>query len=211
MGDVAGRRHDDVVVRVGGAVVRGRARVRLDGRDHVGAPDHRPAERMAAEDRLRDDVVDEVLRVVVDHRDLLEHDLALGVDVGEGGVVDHPDDHVERRLEPVVRHAGVDERRLARGGGVQLAAEAVEDLRDLLRGVRARALEEQVLDEVRDARSRVGLVARAGTDPEAERDRADVRHALGDHAFAGRERRDVVWLHPVDPRGSGLTFGGVRT
>src|SRR2546423_1670483 len=31
------------------------------------------------------------------------------------------------------------------------AAERVEDLRDLLRAVRARALEEQMLDEVRDA------------------------------------------------------------
>ena len=141
---------------------------------------------MPAEDRLRDDVVDEILRVVVDHRDLLEHDLALGVDVGEGRVVDHPDDHVERRLEPVVGHARVDERRLARGGGVQLAAEPVEDLRDLLRGVRARALEEQVLDEVRDPRARVGLVARAGPDPEAERHGADARHVLGDDPLAGR-------------------------
>ena len=166
--------HDDVVVRVGGAVVRGE-RAPADGRDHVGAPDHGPPERMAAEDRLRDDVVHEVLRVVVDHRDLLEHDLALGVDVGEGRVVDHPDDHVERRLEPVVRHAGVDERRLARRGRVQLPAEPVEDLGDLLRRVRARALEEQVLDEVRHTRAGVGLVARAGPDPEAERDRADAR------------------------------------
>ena len=122
---------------------------------------------MAAEDRLRDDVVDEILRVVVDHRDLLEHDLPLGVDLDERRVVDHADDHVERRLEPVVGDARVDERRLPRGGGVQLAAEPVEDLRDLLRRVCAGALEEQVLDEVGDPRARVCLVTRAGADPEA--------------------------------------------
>ena len=150
---------------------------------------------MAAEDRLRDDVVHEVLRVVVDHRDLLEHDLALGVDVGEGRVVDHPDDHVQRRLEPVVRDARVDERRLARGGRVQLPAEPVEDLGDLLRRMGAGALEEQVLDEVRHARAGVGLVARARPDPEAERDRADARHLLGDDLFAGREARELVLLH----------------
>ena len=92
---------------------------------------------MAAEDRLRDDIVDELLRVVLDHRDLLEHDLALGVDLGEDGLVDHAHHHVECGLEPVVGHARVDDGRLARGGGVQLAAEPVEDLGDLLRAVRA--------------------------------------------------------------------------
>ncbi len=147
MGHVAGGGDDDVVVRVGGAVVGGE-RAAADARDHLGASDHRPPERVAAEDRLRDDVVDEVLRVVVDHRDLLEHDLAFGIDLLERRVVDHPDHHVQRLLDAVVGYAGVDERRLARGGRVQLAAEPVEDLRDLLRRVRAGALEEQVLDEV---------------------------------------------------------------
>ena len=164
---------------------------------------------MAAEDRLRDDVVDEVLRIVVDHRDLLQHDVALRVDVGEGRVVDHADDHVERGLEPVVGHAGVDERRLARRGGVQLPAEPVEDLRDLLRGVGARPLEEQVLDEVRDAGAGVGLVARAGADPEAERHGADARDVLGDHPLAGSELREIVGLHrPILAPGIGLTSRG---
>ena len=75
----------------------------------------------------------EVVRRVLDHRDLLEHDLALGVDVVERRPVDHVGHHVERGLEPLVGHARVDDRRLARGGRVQLAPELVEDLRDLLR------------------------------------------------------------------------------
>ena len=58
--------------------------------DHVCAADHRPAERMPAEDGLCDLVVDEILRVVVHHRDLLEHDLPLRVELGEGRGVDHP-------------------------------------------------------------------------------------------------------------------------
>ena len=194
---VPGGRDDDVVVRVDAAGGRSASALLRDAEITVGAPDHGPAERMAAEDRLRDDVVDEVLRVVVDHRDLLEHDLALGVDLGEHRVVDHADDHVERRLEPVVGDAGVDERRLPRGGRVQLAAETVEDLRDLLRGVRAGALEEQVLDEVRDPGARVGLVARAGADPEAERDGADTRNVLGDDSLAGGERGEVVAAAPT--------------
>ena len=148
-------------------------RAPADRGDHLRAADHRPAERVLVEDGLREQVVDEVLRRVLDHRDLLQHDLALGVDVREGRREDHVRHHVERVLEMAVGDARVDDRVLARRGRVQLPAHLVEDLGDLLRVVRARALEEQVLDEVRDARLRVGLVARAGADPEPERDRAD--------------------------------------
>ena len=100
-----------------------------------------------------------------------------------------------RALEPDVRDARVDDGRLARGGGVQLAAELVEDLRDLLRRVARRALEEHVLDEVRDARARVRLVTRARTDPEAERDRADTRNPLRDDALATCELRELMLRH----------------
>src|SRR5262249_29431963 len=96
--------------------------------------------------------------------------------------------------ELVVGHARVDHGVLAGGRGVQLAAEPVEDLGDLLRAVARRALEEQVLDEVREARLGVGLVARAGADLEPDRDRADVRKALRDDALARVELREHVLL-----------------
>ena len=51
--------------------------------------DHRPAERVRAEDGLGDEVVDELLRRVLEHRDLLEHDLALGVELVEERREDH--------------------------------------------------------------------------------------------------------------------------
>ena len=92
-------------------------------------------ERVRAEGRLGDQVVHELLRLVLVHRDLLEHDLALGVELGEGRREDHLAHHVERDLELLVGDARVDDGVLARGGGVQLAAEAVEDLGDLLRAV----------------------------------------------------------------------------
>ena len=192
--DVPRGRDDHVGADVGGGVVLGQ-RVPVDRCDHVRSPDHRPTKRVAAEDRLGDDVVHEVLRRVLDHRDLLEHDLALGVDLGEGGLEDHVRDHVERGLEPLVGHAGVDDRRLARRGGVQLAAERVEDLGDLLGAVAAGALEEEVLDEVGDASASLGLVAGAGADPEAERDRADARNVLADHPFSPGQRRQLVLNH----------------
>ena len=137
----------------------------------------------------------ELLRLVLVHCDLLEDDLALRVELRERRREDHFPHHLERRLEPVVRNARVHDRVLARGSGVQLAAERVEDLRDLLRGVRRGALEEQVLDEVRDARLRGGLVPRAGADPEADRDRAHVREPLGDDALARIELGQDIPLH----------------
>ena len=150
---------------------------------------------MRAEDRLGRDVVDEVVRRVLDHRDLLEDDLPLGVDVRERRPEDHVRHHVERALEPVVGDPRVDDGRLARCRRVQLSAELVEDLRDLLRRVARRALEEQVLDEVRDARARDGLVPRAGADPEPERDGANAWDALRDDALARRELGELVLRH----------------
>ena len=150
---------------------------------------------MVAEHRLGDQVVHELLRRVLVHRDLLEHDLALGVELRERRREHHVAHHVERRLEVVVGDARVDERVLARRGGVQLAAEAVEDLRDLERAVPVGALEQQVLDEVRDARLARRLVARAGADPVADRDRADVVETLGDHPLAGVELGQRPVLH----------------
>ena len=88
---------------------------------------------MVAEDRLGDQVVDQLLRRVLVHRDLLEHDLALGVELVEERREDHLAHHVQRGLELVVGDAREDERVLARGRGVQLAPEAVEDLGDLER------------------------------------------------------------------------------
>ena len=150
--DAAGRRDDDVARRVAGAVVAARARRGRRVEITSAVPITGRPSAMVAEDRLADQVVDELLRRVLVHRDLLEHDLALGVEVVEERREDHVAHHVERRLDVAVGDARVDDRVLARGRGVQLAAEPVEDLGDLERAVAARALEEQVLDEVRDAR-----------------------------------------------------------
>ena len=51
--------------------------------DDLGAAEDRAPERVGAEDRLAEDVEDQVLRIVLVHRDLLEHDLALGLELVE--------------------------------------------------------------------------------------------------------------------------------
>ena len=190
-------REDDSLARVRAVVVRGE-RAPGHRRDDLGAADHGPPQRVRAEDRPRREVMDEVVRRVLDHRDLLEDDLPLGVHVLERRPVEHVRHDVERGLQAHVRDARVDDGRLARSGGVQLAAELVEELGDLLRRVPRRALEEQVLDEVGHARARVRLVPRARSHPEPERDRADARDALGDDSLAGRELGQLVLRHAQD-------------
>ncbi len=150
---------------------------------------------MVAEHRLGDQVVHELLRRVLVHRDLLEYDLALGVELLEHRREHHVAHHVERRLEMVVGHAGVDERVLARRSRIQLAAEPVEDLGDLEGVEPLAALEQQVLDEVRDARLLRRLVACTGSDPVADCNRPDVVETLGDHPFAGIELAERPVLH----------------
>jgi hypothetical protein len=95
---------------------------------------------------------------------------------------------------------------LPRSGGVELAAEPVERLRDLLRGVARRTLEEQMLEEVRGAGALLLLVPRACSDPVAERDRANARDPFGDDTLAGVELRYLVLLHRQHRSEAGFGF-----
>ena len=192
--DVAGSGDHDVSRGVHLVVVGG-DRIARKRRDHLGGADHRPPERVVAEDRLGDQVVHELLRRVLVHRDLLEHDLALLVHLGEGRCEDHVRHHLERPLDVPVGDARVYDGVLARRRGVQLGAHGVERLRDLLRVEAARALEEEVLDEVRDAGAVSALIAGADVDPEAERHRPNAGHALGDDALARVELAQDDLLH----------------
>ena len=69
--------------------------------------------------------------------------------------------------------------RLLAGEGVEIAADRVHLAGDVLRRAGARTFEEHVLDEVRDAVGLRGLAARAGFDPDAHGDGAQMLHALG--------------------------------
>jgi len=143
------------------------------------------------------EIVDEILWHVVDHRDLLEHDLALAVDVGKRRRYHHVAHRIERAAHVGVRHARVDDRRVPRRCRVELAAHRIEQLGELERVVARRPLEEQVLDEVRDPCPIRSLVARADSDPVAERDRSHPGKPLGHDANATRQRRDLRGGHGV--------------
>ena len=166
--EVAGGADDDLRAGVAGVAVALDVRDRDRG-DHLGLTEHAAAQRVRAEDGLGEHVVDAVLRLVLVHRDLLQHHLALGVDVGVGRRQQHLREQVEDLVGVLVEEAGVQVRRLLAGGRVDRGAEPVEALGDLDRRVARRPLEQQVLEEVRDPGLRRGLVTRAGAHPEPER------------------------------------------
>ena len=110
------------------------------------------------------DVVHLVRGLVLVHGDLLDDDLAFGIDIQVGGPQHHVLEHVERALQVHVEEARVDRGGLLAGAGVDLRPHRVEQLVDLERAEAVRALEQEVLQEMRDARllvaSRRGLPVR---------------------------------------------------
>ena len=147
-----GCRHDDVARHVASAQKSRRPSAGVPATTSA-RPMIAPAQRVRAEDRLAEHVEDLVLRVVLVHRDLLEDDLALVVEVvlREARPPDHVGHHVQRPLEVHVEHARVDRRRLLAGPRVELRAHAVEDLVDLHRLEARRPAEQHVLDQVGQA------------------------------------------------------------
>jgi hypothetical protein len=130
--EIPGGGDHDVARRVRPAVVAGE-RAAADRGDDLGSADDRATKRMVGEDGLREEVVYELLRRVLVHRNLLEHDVSLLVDLGERGREDHVRHHLERRLDVMVGDARVHDRVLARSRCVELGAHRIERLRDLLR------------------------------------------------------------------------------
>ena len=112
-----------------------------------------------------------MLRLVQVHRHLLLDDLALLGDVRrvELRVEQHIQQHIEQFVEAVMAGPGMETGRLLAGEGVQIAADALDRLGDLLGRALLRAFEEQVLDEMADAVERGRLVTRADADPQARR------------------------------------------
>ena len=163
--------------------------------DDLGVAEDRAAQRVVGEDGFSEQVEDDVLRVVLVHRDLLEHHGALLGQASDRGLGDHLRDHVERALEVDVEHARVDRRRLLAGPRVQLRAHRIEDLVDLLRPVARRSPEQHVLEQVRQPRLLLTLGDRPGPDPEPQSNGAHGRHLLANDPHSTSQLSDQVVSH----------------
>src|SRR3954453_11646543 len=180
-----------------------------DRADHVGVSQHAATERVLAVHGGGQHVVHAVLWLVLVHRDLLEHHPALGVDLvdGQRRIDQHLGQESKRLVGVLVEEPRVQVRRFLAGRGVRGGPHAVEELGDLDRRMALRALEQQVLEEVRHARLGGRLVTRARAHPHAERDRAHGGHLLRDdpNAVGGLRQADALGQIP-----RGADIGGCR-
>jgi hypothetical protein len=150
-------------------------------RDRFDRPLDRASERMVGPEMLVEEIVDELVRSVVHHPDLLEDDLALLFDLRgiEIGVEHDVGEQIERHGEMLVQDLGVETGVFLGGEGVDLSADRVDGQGDFLGAPIGRALEQKMLNEMRDTVLGRRFVPRAFFEPNSHRNRAEVRHPLG--------------------------------
>ncbi len=172
-----GHHHRHVVRHVGAPVVVDDGLARHLGNGLRG-PEHGPAVGMLAEVPAGQHAPQGRARRILGAADLLEDDVPLAVDLDriERGVLGGVGQHVQRRVEPLGRQHDVEVRPVLRGRRVHLAPEPGDRLVDHAGSPRRRPLEEEVLDEVRQARLVRALVA--GPRPHPELHGGDVRRVV---------------------------------
>ena len=128
----------------------------------------------------------DVLRAVLGHGDLLEHDALFARHLLriERAPKNDVRKHVDRFFEILVQRLHVEAGALLCGECVEVRPDRVHFRGNVRSAARFGALEEHVLDEVGNARLRVRLKDRARVDPHADRHRAHRRHMLRHHADA---------------------------
>lgn len=118
---------------------------------------------MIAQHGLEEPLARDIRRIVVGHRELFEDDAALGFELlgVENGRGHHVGEHLDRHRQVAVAHLRVVAGVLLGGERVVFAADGVERDRDVEGRASGRALEEQVLEEVRGPEGLGQLVAGA--------------------------------------------------
>ena len=154
-----------------------------------GQAENRTAQRMPVPEALREELVHQVVGRVLDHLDLFEDHLLLALHVFrlESGMKHEIRQHVERRRQVLVEDLDVVAGVFLGSERVEVSAERVDLLGDVFRRTRGRALEEHVLDEVRDAAMLDRFVPRSSREPHAHTHRPHVVHRLGDKTDPVRE------------------------
>jgi hypothetical protein len=174
----------------------------VEAGDSLGGAQDGAAEGVAFPEVLGEGFVDEVVGVVLVHFDLFEDDPLLASNVlrGEGGVEDEVSQKVKCWCNILIENLDIEADGFLSGEGVEVAADGVGLAGELLGGTGGGALEDHVLDEVRDAVLGEGFVAGAGVDPDAHGDGTDVGDGFGE------DEQAVGQASPANAAGGG--WGG---
>ncbi len=137
---------------------------------------------MVFPEALGEQLVDQIVRRVLDHLDLFEDHLLFPLDIvrAERRIADDVGQDVDSERQMLVEPLDVIARVFLGRERIQLTADRVDRLRDVFGGAGAGPLEQHVLDEVGNAAAFSGLVTRPARQPHADADRTHLRHPLGE-------------------------------
>ena len=147
------------------------------------------AERVVGPERGHENLMNEIVRRVLDHFDFFEDHRAHRFQVGiaESRRDNDVGQQIERGIDLLIEHVCVKRRVFLAGERVDVAAEDVDDLGDVAGRSRRRALEYEVLEKMRRAAVLLRLDGRTAAQVIPQRDRADVRKGLNERRHPGRQ------------------------
>ena len=182
---VPGRRDDQVGRYVHRRVVF-QHRVPMEALHRFPRAQNRFAQRMVLPEIRGKDLVHQVVRAVRLHLDLFQNDALLFFDIflAERRVQHQVGQHVERLRKVLVQDLGVKTHQFLGREGIQVAADRIHRPCNVFGRARTGPFEQHVLDKMRDPVALPGFPARARSDPHSHRNRAHVRHRLGDDAHS---------------------------
>ena len=185
MFDVPNRGDDEIgcTVSSGEVLAQPVGRERFDG--FPSAQDG-PPQWVIGPEALCEQLVDEVVRRILDHLDLFDHHLLLALDIIRTQRRSHHDigQHINGQRKMLVKHLQVVTRVFLGGKRVHLPTDRVDRLGNVLGASSGSALEEHVLDEMRDPALLDRLVARTAGEPDTDAYGSHVRHPLGEETKA---------------------------
>ena len=159
--------------------------------DALGGSADRPAQRMPAHDEGGDLLMGDLGGVVGVHRELFKDDAPLHLHVGfrksRGG--NHVREQLDGVREVLLHNVSVIVGQLLSRAGVEVAAEEVDAVGELLRAARGRTLEKKMLEKVRGAERPLVFIGGPCPDPEADGDGVRVLDAFGQHPNPARKHR----------------------
>ena len=154
---------------------------------------------MIGPEAFGEQLMDEVVRRILDHLDLFDDHLLLALDIIRTQRRTHHDvgQHVDGQRKMFVKHLQVVTRVFLGGKRVHLPTDRVDRLGNVLGAASRGALEEHVLDKMRDPALLNRLVTRAAGEPDTDAHGSHVRHPLGEEAKAVRKHvaGDRRWGH----------------
>ena len=168
-------------------------------------PREGPAQRVVRPERLVDQFLHVLMRIIQAGGDLLLDHLAFPGDVGRGHarIQQHVHQHLEQVRQPLVRRFREEAGALLAGEGVEIAADAFDGPGNLLGRPAPGAFEEHVLDEMSHAIDRGRLVASPHAHPQTHAGAGHLRGRGGDDDQAGRVPGYLRLVTPHSSRQSG--------